>query len=402
MRKLLILAAALAAGLVLALPLQGYLPVPKKDAEKQSQQPAPLAVTVAKVAPAEFVETVLVTGSLIAREEILVGPEIEGLRVIEVLVEEGQRVAKGQVLARLVNDTLDAQMAQNDATLARSSAAIAQAQSAIVQAEARLAEARNAHERGKPLRQSGYLAESAMDQREAAAKTAEAQLVAAGDGLKVAEAERAQIAAQRRELSWRRGKTEIAAPAAGLISRRSAKVGSVAAVATVEPLFRIVAAAEIELEADVIETRLSRVREGQPVQVEASGAGQTPGKVRLISAEVDRATRLGRVRIFLGDNPQLRVGAFARGHIETARGRGLAVPASAVLYSENGATVQLVRNGKITTRTVALGLASGGIIEIRDGLVESDLVVSKSGTFLRDGDAVAPVVEASKTSEVRK
>ena len=138
-------------------------------------------------------------------------------------MDEGDRVKKGQVLARLVNDTLDAQLAQNDANLARSAAAIAQAESAITQAEARLEEARNAHQRGKPLRQSGYIAESVMDQREAAAKTAEALLTSARDGLKVTHAERGQIEAQRRELTWRRSKTDISAPADGLVSRRTAK-----------------------------------------------------------------------------------------------------------------------------------------------------------------------------------
>ena len=95
-------------------------------------------MTVARVAPADFTATVLATGSLVAREEILVGPEVEGLRVTEVLADEGMRVKKGDVLARLVADTLDAQVAQNDAGQARATAAIAQARSAIVQAEARL------------------------------------------------------------------------------------------------------------------------------------------------------------------------------------------------------------------------------------------------------------------------
>ena len=121
-------------------------------------------MTVARVAPADFAETVLATGSLVAREEILVGPEVEGLRITEVLADEGMRVKKGDVLARLVADTLDAQLAQNDAGLARAAAAIAQARSAIVQAEARLVESRNAFERAKPLRTAGHMAESAYDQ----------------------------------------------------------------------------------------------------------------------------------------------------------------------------------------------------------------------------------------------
>jgi HlyD family secretion protein len=100
------------------------------------------------------------------------------------------RVKRGDILARLVADTLEAQLAQNDAAHARAQAAAAQARSGIVQAEARLLEANNAFERAKPLRAAGHLAESAYDQREQAARTAQAQLLAAGDGLKVAEAEK--------------------------------------------------------------------------------------------------------------------------------------------------------------------------------------------------------------------
>ena len=96
--------------------------VAKADPRKPSTSAAlPPAVTVVKVAPASFAETVTVTGTLVAREEILVAPEIEGLRVFELAVDEGDRVKKGQILARLVSESLDAQMAQNDANLSRSS-----------------------------------------------------------------------------------------------------------------------------------------------------------------------------------------------------------------------------------------------------------------------------------------
>jgi HlyD family secretion protein len=356
------------------------------------------AVTVARVAPADFTATVLATGSLVAREEILVGPEVEGLRVTEVLADEGMRVKKGDVLARLVADTLDAQLAQNDAALARSTAAIAQARSTIVQAEAKVVEARNAFDRAKPLRASGVMAESAYDTREQAARTSEAQLLAARDGLKAAEAEKAQIEAQRRELEWRRGRTEVVAPADGIVSRRMARIGGYAMGAS-EPMFRIVAKGEVELDAEVTETRISSVRIGQPARVEVAGVGEIAGTVRIVSPEVDKATRLGRVRIYLGDNPALRVGAFARGTIETATSRGLAVPASAVLYTPEGASVQVVRDHRVETRPVKIGLAAGALAEVREGLNEGEMVVARSGTFLRDGDAVRPLVGKAKLSE---
>jgi HlyD family secretion protein len=375
-------------------------PSPNRAGSARTEEQLAAPVTVVRVAPAAFTETVLATGSLVAREEILVGPEVEGLRVTEVLADEGQRVKKGDVLAKLVADTLEAQVAQNDAGLARATAAMAQARSSIVQAEARLIESKNAFERAKPLKQAGHMADAAYDQREQAARTAEAQLVATQDGLKVAEADKAQIEAQRRELMWRRGRTEVVAPADGIISRRIARVGGFAAGLS-EPMFRIVANGEVELDAEVIETRLANVKEGQAARVEITGLGIIPGKVRLVSPEVDKATRLGRVRIYLGDNPGLRVGAFARGTIETAKGQGLAVPSSAILYGADGAIVQVVRDGRVEARRIKTGLAAASLVEVKEGLSEGDLVVARSGTFLRDGDAVRPILSRTTVSEAR-
>jgi RND family efflux transporter MFP subunit len=409
MRKILIGAVLATAFAMISLTLVGKsLPRPAGPTESQAAKVIPgddalaAVVTVARVAPADFVETVLASGSLVAREEILVGPEVEGLRITEVLADEGMRVKKGDVLARLVADTLDAQVAQNDAAIARSSAAIAQAKASIVQAEARLVEGRNALERARPLRGAGHMTEAVFDQREQAARTAQAQLEASLDGLKLAEAEKAQVEAQRRELMWRRGRVEVTAPADGIVSRRMARVGGYAAGAA-EPIFRIVAKGEVELDAEVIETRLAAVKEGQAARVEVAGVGTIGGTVRLVSPEVDKATRLGRVRIFLGDNPGLRVGSFARGVIATANGSGLAVPASGILYGPDGPTVQVVRNNRVETRKVKTGLAGGALVEVREGLEEGDLVVARAGTFLREGDAVRPVVaDRTKTSEARQ
>lgn len=369
-------------------------PTTTKNAPEPGRAPA---VTVTRATPADFTETVLVTGSLIARDEILVGPEVDGLRVVEVLADEGDRVHKGQVLAKLVSDTLDAQLAQNTASLAKADAAIAQARSTIASAEARLVEARNAFDRAQPLTKSGYLSESSMDQRESARRTAEAALTSAKDGLRLSEAEKGVVEAQRRELSWRRARTAITAPADGLVSRRIARVGGYAS-GIGDPMFRIVAKGEVEFDAEVPELRLPKVREGQVVDIEAAGAGKVKGTVRLVSPEVDRATRLGRIRVFIGDQPGLRIGSFARGRIATASSRGLAVPISAVLYGPQGASVQVVADGRIRTKAVALGLVDGNRIEVKAGLLEGDRVVARSGTFLREGDAVRPMAADDKSA----
>jgi RND family efflux transporter MFP subunit len=380
------------------------LPAPGHKAPQgaaAAHEAPPPAATVTRIAPAEFRATVLVTGTLVARDEIMVAPEIEGLRVLELLVDEGDSVTRAQVMARLVSTTLDAQLAQNDAARARNEAAIAQAKSTITQSEARLAEAQNAFERAKPLRQAGHIAESVYDQREAAAKMAAAQLASARDGLVVAEAELAQTAAQRRELDWRRSKTEVTAPADGLVSRRNARIGALAS-AVGDPMFRIIANAEIELDAEVPETQLARLKEGQSSQITVAGIAQpVAGRVRLVSPEIDRATRLGRVRVSLGVDPRLRIGAFGRGTILSATGTGLAAPASAVLFTAEGAFVQTVKGNRIETRRIKIGLQAEGVVEVQDGLKNGDIVITRAGTFLRDGDAVRPVFDATKVSEVR-
>jgi HlyD family secretion protein len=360
----------------------------------------PPAVSVVKVAQAQFTETVAVSGSLVPRDEILVAPEVEGFRVLELKVDVGDRVKKGDVLATLVQESLDAQLAQNDASLARADAAISQAKSQIVEASARLKEAEAAFERAKPLVKSGYLADATYDQRESAAKTTQAQVVAAQDGLKLADAEKAQVEAQRRELVWRRANTKVTAPADGIVSRRTARIGGMASAAA-EPMFRIIARGEVELDAEVIETELAKIAAGQKARITVAGVGEVTGTVRLVSPEVDKATRLGRVRIFLGDDPRLRIGGFARGTIDTARSQGLAVPSSAVVFDSDGAYVQVVHEGRVARRGIETGLLSGALIEVHKGLAAGDIVVAKAGTFLRDGDAVRAILPDAKLSEAR-
>lgn len=366
---------------------------------------APPSVTISRVAPAEFVETVLVTGSLTAREEILIAPEVDGLRVVEIKVEQGDTVKKGDVLAVLETETLDAQLAQNTAAQDRATAAVAQAKSQITEVEARLTEAKAALDRAKPLTKSGYLSESVLDQRQALSRSLTALLQAARDGLKAAEADKVQVEAQRRELDWRRSRTLVRAPVDGLVSRRTARIGAIATGASAsagEPMFRLIQNGEIELDAEVSESDLRKIVIGQSASIVAAGGTAATGKVRLVAPEVDSATRLGRVRIFIGADPRLRIGSFASGTIETARERGLGVPVSAVSTMGGLSTTLVVDGEKVSTRTIETGLSSGGLIEVVKGLTDGEKVVARAGTFLKDGDIVRPVESPAGTvSEAR-
>ncbi|HYD15505.1 MAG TPA: efflux RND transporter periplasmic adaptor subunit, partial [Hyphomicrobium sp.] len=256
-------------------------------------------------------------------------------------------------------------------------------------------------DRARPLVKDKYLSESVFDQREAAYKAAEAQLESAKGMLAQTEAEKNQIVAQRNELLWRRGRAEVRAPADGIVSKRAGRIGGIATASTLtggDTMFRIIERGEIELDAEVAETHLWKVKDGQQARVVAPGGIEATGTVRLVAPEVDKATRLGRVRIFLGARPELKVGSFGRGTIETGQGRAIAVPLSAVLYNDDGASVQVVVDGKVATRRVKTGLETGGLIAVDSGLHEGDLVVAKAGTFLREGDAVRPVMPEPQIS----
>lgn len=347
-------------------------------------------VTVAPVKHEEIVERLTVTGTLVARDEILISPEIDGLQVVELLAEEGDRVSKGQVLARLRRDTLDALLAHNAASQARADAGVLQARSQIAQAEATLTQARQALQRTADLRQSGFSTKALFDQLTNDEMIAAARLRSANDGLAAAEADRAATAAQRRELSIRLAATEVKAPAAGVISRRSAKLGGTAAMAAAEPLFRLIADGEIELEAEVSELRINSVRISAPATV-TGGERTATGSVRLVSTEIDRLTRLGRLRIAIGNESNMRIGAFARGLVETRKSNGLVVPLSALLYGEGKTVVQVVKANRVETRTVTTGIIADGRAEIVSGLAEGEVIAVKAGAFLRDGDQITPV-----------
>ncbi len=351
----------------------------------------PPAVTVVAARQGKIIETTAVTGTLAAREEILVNPQIDQQAITEILADEGDHVEKGQVLARLQRDTLMANLAQYDAQIAHAEAAAAQARAQIAQMNATMTEANISLNRGKRLLSTGDTSRETVDQRQAANDVAAAQLQAAQGSLAAALADRALAAAQRQEIAVKLDRTDIRAPTAGIISRRSARLGAVVGM-TGEPLFRLISNGTLELEANVPETVLARLRPGQTARIDVTGHDEPrEGHVRLVAPEVSMATRLGRVRITLDSSDGLALGAFCRGRVEVARAQGVLVPTSAVLTKPGGAELQVVKGGVVETRQIHVGLRSDGMAQIASGLADGEQVVAISGTFVRNGDHVVAV-----------
>lgn len=355
--------------------------------------PHPPSVTVVTAATGSIAEHVTLTGTLVAKEEVLVSPQIDTLAITDLLAEEGDRVAAGQVLARLSKDVLEASVAQNTAQIAHAEAAIAQARASIAEAQANREQVDLALARTRDLLAGGNAAREVFEQRQAASRMGAARLEVNQNAMHLAEADRALALAQRQELLVRLARTEVRTPVAGIVSRRTARLGAVVTGAG-DPLFRIIQDGAVELEADVPELQLAKLRPGQPATVDMA-SGKRNGQVRLVSPEVNRATRLGRVRVTLegalGPDAALAIGSFARASVEVARRDGVLCPLSAVLFQQGGAVVQVVHDGVVETRPVQVGLRSGAQAEITEGLKPGEAVVAVSGTFIRGGDRVTAV-----------
>jgi multidrug efflux pump subunit AcrA (membrane-fusion protein) len=211
-----------------------------------------------------------------------------------------------------------------------------------------------------------------------------------------------QVLARLAQKAGDRNTVAVRAPAAGTVTRSTAVLGATAQPTNprAEALFRIAVDKEIELEVEVPSIHVPKLGAGQTARVQTEDGRDLNGRLRLVPADIDRVTQLGRARISIDADPALRVGTFARATIDAARSCGVAVPRGAVLYRTEGPSVQVVRDRKVETRRVKIGLLSDASAEIREGLAAGDIVVAVAGTSLRDGDQVKPILaDGSSTGD---
>jgi RND family efflux transporter MFP subunit len=335
-----------------------------KAAAAAAPRPA-LTVTVTTPLRATVATAVAANGNVAAWQEAIVGAEAQGMRLAEVLVNVGDVVRKGQVLARF-----DSAMAQAD---------LAQSRATVAEAEAHLAEAAANAQRARDLQPSGALSAQQVAQLLTAERTAQARLEA--------------VKAVQQVQQLRLQQAEVLAPDGGVISARSATVGAV--VPAGSELFRLIRQGRLEWRGEVAATELAQIRRGQKVQVEGGGTSVT-GTVRQVAPTVDAATRNALVYVDLPDTGgRLKAGMFARGEFATGSSTALTLPQSAVLLRDGFSYVFTVgSDGRVAQGKVATGRRSGDRVEILQGLEEKARVVASGGGFLADGDTVR-VVEAA-------
>jgi RND family efflux transporter MFP subunit len=355
------LAAALLAATAVALFLRG-LEAPSPPAAIAQMELLPvLSVTVAPAEIRPMTRSVAGDGSVVAWQEIAIAAEVSGLRAVEIAADEGDRVHRGQLLVRFDNSVLAAQVAQVDA--------------AIAESEAALQTARSDFSRGTELIRSGSIASQVLEQRQSAARQAEARVLAAR--------------AHREEVVARLAQARLLAPADGVVVRRSVQLGAVSAEG--QEMFRLVRDGRLELDAKIPELELAAVHPGQVVRV-VHGGWEAQATVRAIAPMIAADTRLGVVHIALPTDSPLRPGMFARAEIRLDTAPTLVVAQTAIVFRDDAPAVfvQHVDNS-VSLRRLTTGVRRDGLVEVLGGLQAGELVVTAGAGFLSDGDRVRVV-----------
>lgn len=329
------------------------------------------ALTVSTVQPSNASLAIKITanGNVAAWQEASVGAEASGLRLTQVLVNVGDVVKKGQLLATFAGDAVQAD--------------VAQAKASLMEAEANALDAKGNAERARTLQNTGALSTQQINQYLTAEKTAAARVQAA----------QATLSAQ----GVRTQNTQVRAPDNGVISARSATVGAV--VGAGAELFRMIRGGRLEWRAEVTSTELGRVKPGAVATVIAADGSSVQGKVRMVAPTVDPQTRAALVYVDLPAGPSIKAGMFAKGEFALGSANALTLPQQALVLRDGFTYAMRVEaNNKVVQVKLQTGRRMGDLVEITQGAAPNERYVATGAAFLTDGDTVRVVTEAAAST----
>lgn len=316
-------------------------------ASAEATEPTPaIPVEVVEVARGSITAFHSGTATLEADREAHVVPRLGGT-IVELLAEEGDFVAEGQLLARIDDDRYRLELERNEATLSR------------------LEQDFNRH---REMQARGLISLEAFERAKFEY-----------------EAHQAQVELSRLDLSH----TAIRAPIAGVVSRRLIRVGNT--VNAQEAAFVVTSLDPLLAVLYVPERELSRLAAGQPasIGVDALPGELFEGRVVRISPVIDAATGTFRVTVEIGGDTALRPGMFARVNIvRDTRADVLLVPVQAVIAEDARTSVFVVRDGVAERREVRTGYRDNGRVEISAGLEPGERVVVTGQAALRNDSSV--------------
>ncbi|MBS2037653.1 efflux RND transporter periplasmic adaptor subunit [bacterium] len=432
---------ALVIGLVLFAVVSLKMFAASRDASKKpTTKSTPKPVVTVSTATADYTtipDTVVATGTVAAIDPLEVGAEVNGLKVEQVNVEEGDRVYPGQVLAVLNRSLLEAQLRQAQARLRSSQAQVSRAiqpnrpqdllslQAAYEQARAQttqeranlrqaqvnLASSQKTAERYNKVLDEGFVTIQEASDRQAevdrnhqlvnaarqrlqasefASEQARQRLLLGRAGgrsedVDIARASSDEIAGMISMIEAQLEQTVIRAPDSGLVLKRDVHLGEISSSS--KAMFTLARRGEMELQAQVPQADLLKMREGQQARISSAGK-PSGGRIWRVSPQVESSSRLGTARIKLDPGSTLRPGMFAEARVDVGDHRALTVPAESVL-GEGGDYFVFKLDGTTVVRTrVTTGVRTNRRVEITEGLKANESVAVAGARFLADGDKV--------------
>ncbi|MCE6004999.1 efflux RND transporter periplasmic adaptor subunit [Acinetobacter junii] len=331
----------------------------QKNAQTNTQKAA-LTVTVVSPEQQNWKQVFTANGNIAAWQEVVISSELSGQRLTRVNVNVGDEVKRGQILAEINSETIRADLAAAKASYA--------------EAQAVLADAITNNKRIQQLKNTGAISAQESTQYQTSQATAKARLDAA----------KAQIESNQLRLA----QTQVVSPDNGVISARTATVGSLAQ--TGQELFRLIRDHRLEWRAEVTTTDLYKLKQGMTAHVISPDPSQpkVTGQVRMIAPVIDPQTRYGLVYVDLPTTQAIRMGMFVKGEFDLGEKTAITIPQTALLLRDGFSYVFVLdQNNRVTQKKVTTGRRQNDRVEILDLPLNVKVVSSGTG-FLTDGDLV--------------
>ncbi len=340
--------------------------------------PPPVDVQVATATVGVLESALEISGTLAPRSRVAVKPKLPGSSLERVLVDIGDAVAAGQVLATLDRREIDAQV---DAA----AAAVDVAKAGLETSEASLANAELERDRSRNLFEKGALPRQRLDAAETAHRSARAQRDLARASLAQSEA------SLRRSREVQRDAT-LTAPVAGFVVERHYDPG---AIPGDDPVVVIADLRQLKLEAGVSELEAGRLRvgSGAQVSVQAKPGDTFKGRLAAIAPEVDERNRHFKIEVRVDNaNRALLAGMYATARIVvSAAADAIIIPREAVTTKDGKRVVLKIDGDTVRTVGVVEGLADGRRVQIVSGLASGDRVISDARRQIADGVRVKAI-----------
>ena len=354
---------------------------------------APIQVTVSRAEAGPVATSLFGIGTIEARRSYFIGPTAAG-RVQSIHVDVGDSVKAGQVLAEIDPIDLDERMRSVEASYARAQSAVVAAEAQRKDTQARGELARLNAKRYLDLGEKRFVSSSAVESKQQELTSAQAAHESADANLLGARQELTRLKADQEGLRQQRQNLRLMAPRDGIVTSRDAEPGST--VIAGQSVVKLIEPESLWVKVRLDQGRSRGLTVGLPAQVSLRSnlAAKLNGKVARVEPVSDSVTEERIAFVALEKLPSgLTVGELAEVSVNTTPGISTpTLPNAAIKHTVQGTGIWVVREGKPVFAKVAVGETSlDGLVQIRDGLHEGDVVITYSDKELAEGSRIKVV-----------